>query len=73
MRRSEGVDQRSLPLAKRRYPRPSVTVDAAIVSKPETAGEAPQLLLVQRKNPPCKVCWIRDVVLSSTAALLSPS
>jgi 8-oxo-dGTP diphosphatase len=34
-----------------------VTVDAAVVSKPETTGEAPQLLLVQRKNPPCKGMW----------------
>lgn len=50
------LTQHSLQSAKRRYPRPSVTVDAAIVSKPEAAGEAPQLLLVQRKNPPCRVC-----------------
>ena len=37
-----------------RYPRPSVTVDAAIVAQPAD-GKAAQLLLIQRKNPPCKV------------------
>lgn len=40
-----------------KYPRPSLTVDAAIVSKPEGAGDTPQLLLIQRKNPPCKGQW----------------
>ncbi|KAK9814767.1 hypothetical protein WJX72_011187 [[Myrmecia] bisecta] len=33
------------------YPRPSLTVDAVIVAK------AAQLLLIQRKNPPCKGQW----------------
>lgn len=46
-----------------RYPRPSVTVDAAIVSRPEAAGQPLQLLLIQRKNPPCKV----DAALRLTA------
>lgn len=40
-----------------KYPRPSVTVDAAIVAKPDKSGEDAQLLLVRRKNPPCKGSW----------------
>ncbi len=40
-----------------RYPRPSVTVDAAIVAVPERKGGEAQLLLIQRKNPPCKGMW----------------
>ncbi|CAL8464179.1 g3714 [Coccomyxa elongata] len=39
-----------------KYPRPSVTVDAAIVAQPAD-GKAAQLLLIQRKNPPCKGQW----------------
>ncbi|KAG2448201.1 hypothetical protein HYH02_006786 [Chlamydomonas schloesseri] len=38
------------------YPRPAVTVDAAIVAKP-TASAPPQLLLIKRKNEPFKDCW----------------
>ena len=36
-----------------RYPRPSVTVDAVIVSEPRQTEPA-QLLLIKRKNPPCQ-------------------
>lgn len=39
-----------------RYPRPSVTVDAAIIAKPAD-GKPAQLLLIKRKNPPCKVVF----------------
>lgn len=37
-----------------RYPRPAVTVDAAIVARPSAAAP-PQLLLIKRKNEPFKV------------------
>eukprot|EP00884_Botryococcus_braunii_P019146 jgi/Botrbrau1/5915/Bobra.0366s0090.1 len=38
------------------YPRPSVTVDNVIVAKPE--GHTPaKVLLIQRKNSPCKGRW----------------
>eukprot|EP00882_Tetradesmus_deserticola_P010142 GHRQ01010717.1.p1 GENE.GHRQ01010717.1~~GHRQ01010717.1.p1 ORF type:complete len:205 (+),score=63.24 GHRQ01010717.1:219-833(+) len=38
------------------WPRPALTVDAVIVAKP--AGSAPaQLLLIQRKHPPCQGQW----------------
>ena len=37
-----------------RYPRPSVTVDAAIIAKPAD-GKPAKLLLIQRKKPPCQV------------------
>lgn len=37
------------------WPRPSVTVDAAIIAAVKRA--APQLLLIQRKKPPCKQMW----------------
>ncbi|KAK9918397.1 hypothetical protein WJX75_003788 [Coccomyxa subellipsoidea] len=40
-----------------KYPRPSVTVDAAIVAEPDGSGKPAQLLLIQRKNPPCKGQW----------------
>lgn len=39
-----------------KYPRPSVTVDTAIVTTPSEKQEA-QLLLIQRKNTPCKGMW----------------
>ncbi|KAG2487894.1 hypothetical protein HYH03_013476 [Edaphochlamys debaryana] len=38
------------------YPRPAVTVDTIIVSKP-AAGAPAQLLLIKRKNPPFKDAW----------------
>ncbi|PNW85500.1 hypothetical protein CHLRE_03g189450v5 [Chlamydomonas reinhardtii] len=38
------------------YPRPAVTVDAAIVARPSAAAP-PQLLLIKRKNEPFKDCW----------------
>jgi hypothetical protein len=37
-----------------RWPRPALTVDAVIVAKP-AANTPSQLLLIQRKHPPCKV------------------
>ncbi|GLC38645.1 hypothetical protein PLESTB_000455900 [Pleodorina starrii] len=38
------------------YPRPAVTVDTIIVSRPRD-GVPPQLLLIKRKNPPFKDTW----------------
>lgn len=38
------------------YPRPAVTVDTIIVSKPASDSQ-PKILLIQRKNPPCKGQW----------------
>ncbi|KAG2487895.1 hypothetical protein HYH03_013477 [Edaphochlamys debaryana] len=38
------------------YPRPAVTVDALIVSKPN-GSTPPQLLLIKRKHPPFKDGW----------------
>ncbi|CAL5226759.1 g9612 [Coccomyxa viridis] len=38
------------------YPRPSVTVDAAIIAKP-AEGKPAKLLLIQRKKPPCQGQW----------------
>ncbi|MCW3804195.1 NUDIX hydrolase [Plebeiibacterium marinum] len=35
------------------YPRPAVTVDIILVTK----DSAPELLLIQRKNDPCKDLW----------------
>eukprot|EP01024_Parvocaulis_polyphysoides_P032751 TRINITY_DN29281_c1_g1_i1.p1 TRINITY_DN29281_c1_g1~~TRINITY_DN29281_c1_g1_i1.p1 ORF type:complete len:264 (-),score=2.50 TRINITY_DN29281_c1_g1_i1:3-734(-) len=42
-----------------RYPRPAVTVDTIIISegKQEDNLQQPQVLLIQRKNPPCKDKW----------------
>ncbi|CAD7703388.1 unnamed protein product [Ostreobium quekettii] len=36
-----------------RYPRPALTVDAAIVAE----GAPPKLLLIKRKHPPCMGQW----------------
>lgn len=36
------------------WPRPALTVDTAIVMQPSSPSEAPALLLIQRKHPPCK-------------------
>ncbi|GFR40485.1 hypothetical protein Agub_g1052 [Astrephomene gubernaculifera] len=38
------------------YPRPALTVDTVIVSRPN-GGTPAQLLLIKRKNPPFKDCW----------------
>ena len=39
-----------------KYPRPSVTVDVALVGQPEAGStSSTKLLLIQRKNPPCQV------------------
>ncbi|WIA19062.1 hypothetical protein OEZ86_005460 [Tetradesmus obliquus] len=38
------------------WPRPALTVDAVIVAKPATSTPS-QLLLIQRKHPPCKGQW----------------
>lgn len=40
-----------------KYPRPSITVDAAIVSLPCAERQQARLLLIQRKNPPCQGMW----------------
>jgi 8-oxo-dGTP diphosphatase len=43
-----------------KWPRPALTVDTAIVVRPGPgAGPAapPELLLIQRKHPPCKGQW----------------
>jgi 8-oxo-dGTP diphosphatase len=41
-----------------KWPRPSLTVDAAIIVQSEPgSSEPPSLLLIQRKNPPCKGQW----------------
>lgn len=38
------------------WPRPGLTVDAALVAYPE--GDQPaRVLLIQRKHPPCKDMW----------------
>ncbi|CAK0786355.1 hypothetical protein CVIRNUC_009568 [Coccomyxa viridis] len=39
-----------------KYPRPSVTVDAAIIAKAGN-GKPAQVLLIQRKKPPCEGQW----------------
>eukprot|EP00208_Stichococcus_sp_RCC1054_P007418 CAMPEP_0206150266 /NCGR_PEP_ID=MMETSP1473-20131121/38207_1 /ASSEMBLY_ACC=CAM_ASM_001109 /TAXON_ID=1461547 /ORGANISM="Stichococcus sp, Strain RCC1054" /LENGTH=180 /DNA_ID=CAMNT_0053547761 /DNA_START=102 /DNA_END=644 /DNA_ORIENTATION=+ len=39
------------------YPRPSLTVDAAIVAVPGSEKKQAQLLLIQRRNSPCKGMW----------------
>ncbi|KXZ56934.1 hypothetical protein GPECTOR_1g842 [Gonium pectorale] len=39
-----------------RYPRPAVTVDTVVVSRPSVGAPA-QLLLIKRKNAPFKDCW----------------
>ena len=44
-------------LALRRWPRPSVTVDAAIVAALGGKQDQAQLLLIQRKNTPCQSMW----------------
>lgn len=36
------------------FPRPGLTVDTIIVARPQGGQSAAQLLLIQRKNPPCK-------------------
>eukprot|EP00877_Chromochloris_zofingiensis_P007718 jgi/Chrzof1/319/Cz01g11080.t1 len=40
-----------------KYPRPSLTVDAAIVAKPHSKQDEPKLLLIKRKHPPCQGKW----------------
>lgn len=40
-----------------KWPRPALTVDTAIVAPGAAPGDPPALLLIQRKNPPCKGQW----------------
>eukprot|EP01025_Chloroclados_australasicus_P024225 TRINITY_DN2436_c0_g1_i4.p3 TRINITY_DN2436_c0_g1~~TRINITY_DN2436_c0_g1_i4.p3 ORF type:complete len:113 (+),score=7.46 TRINITY_DN2436_c0_g1_i4:226-564(+) len=39
------------------YPRPALTVDTIIISKGKEKIEQPQVLLIQRKHPPCQGQW----------------
>lgn len=40
-----------------KWPRPALTVDAAIVARGATPGSPPRLLLIQRKHAPCRGQW----------------
>ncbi len=39
------------------WPRPSLTVDAAIIAASKTLSPIPHLLLIKRKNAPCQNMW----------------
>ncbi|CAG9463346.1 unnamed protein product [Pedinophyceae sp. YPF-701] len=40
-----------------KWPRPGLTVDTVVVAKPQEPGAQPQLLLIQRLNPPYQGSW----------------
>eukprot|EP00878_Enallax_costatus_P008090 GHUV01008460.1.p1 GENE.GHUV01008460.1~~GHUV01008460.1.p1 ORF type:complete len:144 (+),score=7.32 GHUV01008460.1:345-776(+) len=54
------------------YPRPALTVDAVIVSKPAAGGQ-PKILLIQRKNPPCKVSILQLAVAERHVTAVNPA
>ena len=52
------ITPRTPPKKKHSYPRPALTVDAAIVAERSSGStSSPSLLLIRRKHAPCKGAW----------------